>query len=921
VTESVFSFDGESVPARPGDTVASALYRSGTRIFSRSFKYHRPRGLLCLAGNCPNCLVNVDGVPNVRACTTPAREGMKVVHQNASPSLECDVLSAAKWVGWLMPVGFYYKTFTRPFAWKGVEPLIRRAAGLGVLPESPEVARAHDLYEHVHLKADVAVIGAGPAGMTAAAEASKAGARVVLVEEGPELGGHLRYERTGAAELPRLRDALPAAAVEVLADATCFGLYEGGLLGIVQRRRTPGAGGVRERLIHLRARTVVAATGAYETPLLFENNDLPGVMLSTAVQRLIRVHGIKPGESAAVVSARADGGPVAEDLREAGVRIAAVVPPDRVVAALGRRHVRGLRTADGRVACELVVVCGIRVPEASLIAQAGGRLEWNDEASAFLPSELPPGIFAAGRVTGVEDLRTSLSHAALAGQMAAQAASGGAPDGGLRSPAPSPAPGPSTLLGTPSGKSFVCLCEDVTARDLRHAVAEGFDQIETVKRYTTVSMGPCQGKMCQLGSIGICARETGRTIAQTGRTTSRPPTRPVSLGALGGARRHPVKRTPMHSRHEEMGCVWMDMGEWKRPLYYFKPGSAKSKKECVEEEYEAVRERAGIIDLSTLGKLDVQGKDAPRLLDRVYANRLSDLRPGRTRYGVILDEAGIILDDGTVSRLSEDRYFVTTTTGNLEFVQQWLEWWAAGTGWCVHVTNVTGAYAAVNVAGPRARDLLRKLTSIDLGTKAFPYMACAQGEVAGVPSFLMRIGFVGETGWEIHAPAEYGESLWDALLEAGREFDARAFGVEAQRLLRLEKKHVIVNVDTDATSNLFAADMAWLTKADKEDFIGKAAIERDRPRALREKLVGFVMQDDLVPDDGASLVAADGRPAGRVTSARFSPARGRAVGMAWVPAELAADGREIRVHVRGSFGRARIVQEPFYDPEGKRLKS
>ncbi|MAG36839.1 MAG: aminomethyltransferase, partial [Dehalococcoidia bacterium] len=441
--------------------------------------------------------------------------------------------------------------------------------------------------------------------------------------------------------------------------------------------------------------------------------------------------------------------------------------------------------------------------------------------------------------------------------------------------------------------------------------------IETLKRYTTVGMGPCQGKMCQLGSIGVCAQQTGRTIGETGRTTSRPPTKPVSLGALAGARHHPVRRTPMHDKHEELGCVWMDLGEWKRPLYY---GDAHSKQQAVEEEYWAVRKRVGVIDLSTLGKLEVRGKDAPKLLDKVYTSRLSDLRVGRSRYSVICDDAGIILDDGTISRLADDRFFITTTTGNIEFVQQWFEWWLAETDWCVHITNVTGGLAAVNVAGPKARDTLAKLTERNLGSRAFRYMRCRRAEVAGVPSIMLRIGFVGETGWEIHFPAEYGEYLWDAILDAGEEFDIRPFGVETQRVLRLEKKHLIVGVDTDATSNVLEADMAWVAKLDKEDFIGKAATLQAQNRDMRERLVGFEMRDEAVPEDGTAIVR-NGRPVGRVTSSRYSPVNGRAVGLAWVSQDMAADGQALAMPVNGRLARAQIVANPFYDPAGKKLRA
>ena len=535
--------------------------------------------------------------------------------------------------------------------------------------------------------------------------------------------------------------------------------------------------------------------------------------------------------------------------------------------------------------------------------QAGGTVAWDEQRAAFVVEALPDHVTAVGDVTG-----SAVDAPGLHNPLEI----GGAD---LASSAPA-----ATLAGhgtVQRKRSFVCLCEDVTTKDIDAAIAEGFDHIETLKRYTTVTMGPCQGKMCQLASIGVCAQRTGRTIGQTGRTTSRPPTAPVSLGALAGARHHPVKRTPMHHKHDELGCVWMDMGDWQRPLYY---GAPHAKQQAVEEEYWAVRKRVGVIDLSTLGKLEVRGADAPKLLDKVYTNRLSDLRVGGSRYSVICDDAGIILDDGTISRLAADRFFITTTTGNIEFVQQWLEWWLVATDWRVHITNVTGGLAAVNVAGPRARDTLAKLTERNLGRRVFRYMRCRRAEVAGVPSIMLRIGFVGETGWELHFPAEYGEYLWDAILDAGKEFDIRPFGVETQRVLRLEKRHLIVGVDTDATSNVLEADMAWVAKLDKEDFIGKAATLQAQERAPREQLVGFEMRDDVVPEDGAALVL-DGRPVGRVTSARYSPVNGKAVGLAWVSHDLATAGRTLTMPVRGRLARAQIVADPFYDPAGKKLRA
>jgi len=872
-----FFFDGEPIEAQPGDTVASALYRAGRRIFTRSFKYHRPRGLLCLSGHCPNCMMNVDGVPNVRACVTPAREGMRVRHQNAWPSLEQDWLSAAQHFDSLMPVGWYYKTLTHPSAWHVAEPWIRKVAGLGDPPPPDAPPRE---YEHAFLQAEVAVVGGGPSGIAAAFEAASGGAQVILIDDQPEPGGHLRYTRPGEApaSIAQLRGQPN---VELLARAYCFGLYEGGLLGVLQADPHPGA---HERLVHLRAKRVVVATGAYEVPLLFENNDLPGILLSGGARRLLFLHRIVPGRRCVIVGIGARAEDLASDLRGAGIEIVSLISPDEVLGAVGSTRVEGLRFRGGSVTCDLIVVCGPLLPDAGLLSQAGARLAWSAAHGAFLPADLPPHVTAVGRVTG----------------------------SGLEPAVPLP-PGE-----VRAGKRhFVCLCSDVTSQDLVDGISEGFEHIETLKRYTTATMGPCQGRMCQLPAIGICARETGRTMGETGTTTARPPSPSVTLGALAGPRHHPVRRTPMHYQHEALGAVWLDMGAWKRPRYY-RTAESSEERRCVQGEYQAVRERAGMIDVSTLGKLEVRGRDAGRLLDKVYTNRFSDLRPGRVRYCVICDDAGIMLDDGTISSIADDHYFLTTTTGNLEFVEQWLEWWLAGTGWDVHITNLTGGLAAVNLAGPQARDVLAGLTGLDVSAKAFPYMACRQALVADIPAILLRIGFVGETGWEIHVPAESGEDLWKALLEAGKAFGIRAFGVEAQRLLRLEKQHVIVGVDTDALTSPYEADMAWVVKLEKNDFIGKAALSRAAGDP-REQLVGFVMQEDGVPDDGSAVVM-DGRPAGRVTSSRFSPREGRAIGLAWVPAGLAGEGAEIRVRVQGRPLLARVTRRPFYDPEGARLR-
>ena len=948
-----FELEGRPVQAYDGDTVASALYAGGTTIFSRSFKYHRPRGLLCVAGRCPNCLVTVDGVPNVRACTERVRPGMSVRRQNAWPSVDRDFTSILDRLGKFMPVGFYYKTFHRPkLFWHLAQPIIRRVAGLGSLEvESPPETR----YRHLNRHADVVVVGGGPAGLSAALEAAGAGARTVLVDDQPTLGGHLRFdarvyrdalgfdEARGFEVAGRLvGEVRDSPRIEVLSDSTAFGLYQDNLLGVLSS----------DTLTKLRAKRVIVATGSYEVPLVFDRNDLPGVMLSTAAQRLLNLYGVRPGSTAVVATTGDQGYYAALDLIDAGLRVAAVVdsrpefPHDMEAAeslrsrgvlvlnghaitmAEGRRRTTGAVVArlDGggerRFDCDLVCMSGGFQPASSLLYQAGGRLGYDEALGEMVPLELPPTVYAAGDVTGVGDLAASILQGRLAGVDAAASLGRATPtsdadlaalrrevDASVERYRATLKPGAVTQDGAQGKRRFVCFCEDTTAGDISDAIEEGFDDIQTLKRYSTVTMGPCQGKMCLKSFVGICAQHTDLSIDETGVTTMRPPVQPVTLSALAGPSHLPVKRTPMDRKHRELGATIVDLGPWQRAYSYGDP-----QQECL-----AVRERVGIIDVSTLGKLDVAGRDAPALLDKVYTHRFSDLRVGRIRYGILCSDDGTILDDGTVTRLADDRYFVTTTTGNVELMEEWFKWWMAGTGMCAHVTNVTSAYAAINVAGPRARETLSKLTDIDLLPTASRYMRSKSGTVAGVPAILLRIGFVGEAGWELHFAAEYGEYMWDALMDAGREFGIAPFGLEAQRILRLEKGHIIVTQDTDAVSNPLESGMEWVVRFDKEDFIGRGGLMVVSERGLRNKLVGFVVRDGRVPEDGDPVVRGS-VPIGRVTSARLSPTLGKGFGLAWVPIELADEGQEILIRVDGQNIPADVTLRPIYDPDGVRLR-
>jgi sarcosine oxidase subunit alpha len=511
-------------------------------------------------------------------------------------------------------------------------------------------------------------------------------------------------------------------------------------------------------------------------------------------------------------------------------------------------------------------------PAYSLLAQAGARIEYDESRGIYAPVELP-------------------EHVEWAYYEPAQAV-------------------PKTSYAGRSGKCFVCICEDVTTKDVHRAAVEGFDSLELAKRYTTVTMGPCQGRLCHLPSARVIARETQTAEAAIGTTTARPPWSPVALGLLAGRPHEPAKRTPMHHRHKERDAKIMWTGVWRRPHSYGDPGA----------EARDVHERVGLIDVSTLGKLVLTGPEAAPFLERLYPNRFADMAPGRIRYGVLGTDAGRIMDDGTIARLSDDQWYVTTTSTGADNVLEWFTWWNAVWHMDVEIVNVTGALAAVNVAGPRTRELLARLTDLDLSNDAFKYLDAKRAEVAGVPCLLLRIGFVGELGYELHCPSPYGEHLWDAILEAGAGLGCRPFGLEPQRILRLEKMHILVGQDTDSESNVLDAGMPWIAKLDKDDFVGKWSLEKFRERGPRERLVGFVMENGSIPAEGGQVVV-DGRPAGRVTSSRWSDSAGRAVGMAWVQPELARDGATLEIKVDGTVERAQVRLAPFYDPEGKRLRS
>ena len=870
--EITFAFDGGPVRAFEGDTIGSALFAAGRRVFSRSFKYHRPRGLQCCSGHCANCQMTVDGEPNVRVCVTPAREGAVVQGQNFRGSLDRDLLQVTdKLGGPFTPPGFYYKTFIRPRRlWPLYEKLLRGVAGLGkVDPNGTPRRRVEVVHEH----AGVLVIGGGRSGLEAAAVAAAAGERVIVVDDGPVVGGRLLADPEGRSRADELHAQALEAGVELLVPAVAIGLFEQGFV--------PVAHG--DTLVKIRAGKVVVAAGAIEQPLVFPGNDLVGVMLPEGVRRLVNLWSVKPADRAFVVTADERGLAAASDLESAGVDVVGVLdlreaqPPN--LEARGRRGRVEAFAVNGKVTpCDLVVMSGSPQPDYKLLAQAGARVEYDAARGIFVPTDLPPDVEAVG------------------------AAAGDVGEPGV----------PLPVLGHHGDKCFVCFCEDQTKKDLRYAIEEGFDSIELSKRYTTVTMGPCQGRLCHLNSIRLYAKTTGLDESAIGTTTSRPPHTPVTLGLLAGRPHEPTKRTSLHHRHEDQGGQMMWTGPWRRPHSYGPDPAAEARH---------VHDAVGLIDVSTLGKILVAGPDAAAFLERTYPNRFSDLRPGRIRYGVLTGDAGRIMDDGTVARLDDETFYVTTTSTGADGVYQWFTWWNAVWFMDVRFAQLTGAVSAVNVAGPRARELMQRVSPDDFSNEGLGYLDARHVRVAGVPCLALRIGFVGELGYELHFPSPLAEHVWDTLLERGRDLGAAPFGLEPQRILRLEKGHVIVSQDTDSESNLLEAAMPWIVKNDKDfEWVGKWATQEVAERGLRWMLVGFESPSGAMPVEGGQVVV-DGVSSGRVTSVRHSAQLGKVIGLAIVPHTLAVDGGRFDVQVDGRRVPMRVHLGPFFDPAGERLRA
>ncbi|MDD3353008.1 glycine cleavage T C-terminal barrel domain-containing protein, partial [Zoogloea sp.] len=698
-------------------------------------------------------------------------------------------------------------------------------------------------------------------------------------------------------------------------------------------------------------------------PAVFRNNDLPGVMLASAAQRLMYRYGVKPVSKAVVLVANADGYRAALDLHAQGIGIAAVVdlrpsagsaqPLARLLSQAGIEILPGsciveaLPGADGlcagarvatlqadgspaaaqtrKIACDGILMSVGWAPAANLLYQAGTRMRFDRAVEQFVPEALPDGVFACGRVNGVHELERRLADGTRAGSHAAASVGFGRASGAALPPEAECPSHPWPIVDHPDGKNFVDFDEDLQLKDFRNAIQEGFDNIELLKRFSTNGMGPSQGKHSNMNGLRILARLTGKEPQQVGTTTARPFYHPVPMAILAGRGFNPERRTPLASRHDALGARWMPAGAWQRPEFYQVAG--KERLACIREEVAAVRSGVGLIDVGTLGKLEVIGPQAAEFLERVYTSNYANLKVGMTRYAVMCDESGVVIDDGVVARLADDHFYFTTTTSGAATVYRELS--RLNTLWRLDcgIVNHTGAFAAVNLAGPKSREVLATLTGLDLSAAAFPYLAVREGEVAvsggKIPARLMRVGFVGEWGYEIHVPASMGGALWDALMTAGKTHAIRPFGVEAQRLLRLEKGHIIIGQDTDGLTTPLEVGMGWAVKMAKPFFIGQRSLAAIAKKPHKQQLAGItfpVGYSGMVPLE-CNLVIDGGDIAGRVTSIAFSPSLGRTIGMAFLRPDLTAIGTTVSIRLSdGAMVQAEVSATPFYDPDNLKQK-
>ena len=933
----IFRFDGEAFRGFAGDTLASALVASGQMLFGRSFKYHRPRGLLATGVEEPNALVTVDRgpgriTPNLRAPSVALHDGLSAQSQNRYPSLRTDFGVINDVLGALFPAGFYNKTFMWPrSAWEKLyEPVIRRLAGLGESPTAPDP----DHYGATYAHCEVLVIGAGPAGIAAALAAAETGGRVILIDEQEEPGGGALADPAQWDWLADSLAKLAVAGVTVLGRTTAIGHYHQNFVVAVERltdHLAPAeAQGPREKLWRIRAGEVVLAQGAIERPLVFDGNDVPGVMLASAGKTLALRFGVAAGRAVAVMASHDSGWHDALAMAQAGVKITAIVDArpavspalqaaaaavgiavhldHSIIGVSGRLAVSSITICGSNggqqrtLACDAVMMAGGWTPTVHLWSHARGTLKWDAAWGAYLPDTTVENLRAVGGCAGAWNYGEGLVVAAL----------------------PSPKP-------LRKQKAFVDFQNDVKARDIALAVQEGFRSIEHIKRYTTNGMATDQGKTSNLNGLQIASETLARPVTAIGLTTFRPPYTPQSFGALlghhKGALFQPLRKTVIDDWAAANGAVFENVAQWRRARYF--PQGGEDMDAAVARECAATRERVGMFDASTLGKIEVVGPDAAEFLNRLYTNPWKALEPGRCRYGLLLNEQGFIIDDGVAGRMAPDRFHVTTTTGGAARVLGMMEDYLQ-TEWPdlnVWLTSTTEQWAVIAVQGPKAREVIAPLVAgIDLSPEAFPHMAVREGTICGVPTRLFRVSFTGELGFEVNVPAEHGRMVWEAIHAAGQAFGICAYGTETMHVLRAEKGFIIIGQDTDGTVTPDDAGMNWAIGKKKPDFVGKRSLSRaDLVRDGRKQLVGLLTRDpNVVLEEGAQIVVDPAQPVpmtmiGHVTSSYASATLGRSIALALVAGGQARMGETLYVPMPGGAIAAEVVSTVFYDAEGSRL--
>jgi sarcosine oxidase, subunit alpha len=972
------TFNGQKLSGFAGDTMASLLLANGIHLVGRSFKYHRPRGVFSHGSDEPNALLSVDRGPgridpNNRATVVEARDGLVTHSQNHWPSLDFDMGAVNDLLSPIFTAGFYYKTFMWPRRfWDRVyEPAIRAAAGLGEAPSAPDV----DRYANRHAHCDVLIIGAGPAGLAAALAASEAGKTIILADEGPEPGGALLNDVTSTIDdasvsiwLAETLQALHTRPnVTILLRTTAFGYYNHNHVALAERltdhlAHAPGDL-ARERLWQVRAAEVVLATGAHERPLVFADNDRPGIMLAESIRAFINRYAVAPGRRIVFATSGASAYTAAADAKAAGLDVVLidvrgedacgpevaelramgceVLTGHTVIGSQGRKRVTSLIVApvdgQGRVGerrtldCDCVGMSGGWTPSAHLFSQSRGKLRFEPAIDGFLPGAAAQAVRSAGANNGAYDLAACLAGGFAAGAAAASASA-------ERRFAASPTRTgfqPARVLPTDADpkrvKAFIDFQNDVTAKDIKLAVREGFESVEHVKRYTTTGMATDQGKTSNMNALALLGETLNKPILEVGTTTFRPPYTPVTFGALVGPARHalfdPLRKTPIDDWAAEQGAAFENISLWRRAWYFPKPG--EDMHAAVARECKAARQSVGLFDATTLGKIEVVGPDAAEFMNRIYVNAWTKLEPGRCRYGLMLKEDGYILDDGVVARMAPDRFHVTTTTGGAARVLNHMEDYLQ-TEWSnlnVFLTSVTEQWAVIAVQGPKARDVIAPFVEgADLSNEAFPHMSVRVCRFLGAPCRLFRVSFTGEIGYEINVPSDFGRSVWEAVYARGQAFGITPYGTESMHVLRAERGFVIVGQETDGTTTLDDLGLAGMIAKAKPDFVGKRSLTRpDVVAQGRKQLVGLLTDDPkLVLDEGAQVVADPSQPIpmrmlGHVTSSYWSSNCERSIAMALVADGRNVIGRKLHVTTPMGFTIAAVSAPIFFDPKGERV--